>query len=111
VNEGRIHEVLRVPGEARREALGFALPDRLRGELRAITPASFAATRAQYVTLIGGGDASFAPLLGSIRPAAGAPRTREVESGVQWASDAALNTALVPIDAMAVIVSSLLEPA
>jgi len=94
------------------EALGYPLGERLAAQVRALAPECFAATRAGSVALL---HASAAPGIGALRGALGraaAPlRARPLDTEVVWASDEAMNTSIVPAEALAAIVSAITEEA
>ena len=86
------------------EAMGFAMSDTLLAQFRQLTPASLAGLRARRVTLIApphdGGASAYAHAFG----AQGTPVEQVAfDHGFDWASEEALNTALVPHEAVTLL--------
>ena len=92
------------------EILGFPISARLRGQLAQLSGDSLARARADSVAVIRG---AAAPGLESLRAAlvrASIPlREQIVATRVVWASDDAMNSAYVPIDALQAIVAMVTE--
>ncbi len=95
-----------------REAMGFELSDLLLEEFRHLTPASLAGIQARRATLIAPphdhGTAVFADAL----RAQGTPVTTvNFHHGFDWASEEALNTALVPHEAVTLLAEHIVPAA
>lgn len=96
--------------EAASEALGFPLSPPLRTELDALRPPSLYTTRARAVWLFAGPDAQ---QVGDLEPQLSARGTdvhrRPIVSRIDWSSNEAMNSAIVPADALAAISAALTE--
>jgi pimeloyl-ACP methyl ester carboxylesterase len=95
-----------VEAEAACEALGFPLGKHLKSQISSITAASFASLAANRVCLLGREDA---PALASLKTTL-ADRlpvsTHTVATTIDWMSDEAMNSSLVPADALQAIMSA-----
>ena len=92
------------------EALGFPLTPDFQQEIRALWIGSVAASRAAQVTLIGCSASKDPVALERLFEAGGVPFVfRPIGSRIVWTSDEALNSAIVPADALEAIVESLSE--
>jgi len=87
-----------------REAMGFEMSDKLLAQFRELTPASLAGLRARRATLIAPphdrGAAAFAQ---AFRAQGASIDVVNFDHGFDWASEEALNTALVPHEAVALL--------
>lgn len=94
------------------EALGFPLTGQLRRQIGDLSTASWARCRAGRVCLIGtGGSPELADLESCLRDA-GTPCTRyRIDTQIVWASHEAMNSAIVPADALQAILGAMSEPA
>lgn len=95
-----------VEAEAAREALGFPLDDRLKSQIGNITATSFASLNATRVCLLGREDAAALSSLKSAHAGRMKVTTHAVASNIDWMSDEAMNSSLVPADALQAITSA-----
>ena len=106
-NEASVVEP-RSPAASTGEALGFPIGARLAAQLASLRPESFAATRAARVALL---HASAAPgaaeLRSELEASSVAVDASILDTEVVWASDEAMNTAIVPAEALAAIVAAI----
>jgi alpha-beta hydrolase superfamily lysophospholipase len=92
------------------EALGFGLGDTLLSQLRTLKPDTLPAVRTRHVTLVSGHGQAGAPALARRLAQDGvAHRTIPFEHAFDWASEEALNTALVPHEALQVLARAVEE--
>lgn len=95
---------------APREALGFAIGPALESKLRALSLQSFAATGASRATVLDSSDTGAPAALAARLAAQGTPAaTIPIASRIRWASDEAMNTAIVPPDALGAIGTGLAQ--
>jgi len=92
------------------EALGFPLSSALLGELRALSVDSFSTTRAGMAKLLQSPRAEDATALAERLGTNGiAVDLQQIDTHIVWASDEAMNTAIVPAEPMQAIVAAFLE--
>jgi pimeloyl-ACP methyl ester carboxylesterase len=98
-----------VPGsDGAREILGFALSPALEAEIAAITPDRLTTARGSQVHLIASPlAAEAAGLEASLREAGVATQSTSIESAVAWASEEAMNAAMVPADGLQAVLRAL----
>ena len=90
------------------EALGFPLTNAVRRQMGSLTAAMWASNRLPDVTLIASRESLDASSLAGRLGGAGTPvDVRRIESQIVWASDEAMDTAVVPPDALQAAVSAL----
>ncbi len=96
----------------RDEALGFALPPTLRDGIAALSPAShrWPSQPSSIVVLTDAEDADGKDLSAVCRREPGRVRTVAVQHATDWTSDAADNTALVPAQALATLITETVAP-
>jgi hypothetical protein len=93
---------------AGKEVFGFPLTALLREQIGAITAASYAESRAAQVWIVGAAAAAeVARLEGLPDRGRASLRARQVGEKFSWASDDALNAAVVPVDVLQAIASAL----
>jgi pimeloyl-ACP methyl ester carboxylesterase len=93
------------------EVLGFPLSPLLRGQIEAIRAAHYAAAEATTLTLLASqGHHGASRVAAALRAAGRSHELLHVSAQIEWASEEAMNSALVPTDALRVI-GRLLEPA
>lgn len=92
------------------EAIGFGMGPRLVAQLRAMNPARLATLKARHATLIAGASAPDAAAYAEAYRRNGCPADEHVfEHAFDWASEEAINTALVPQEALQLL-QSLVNP-
>jgi pimeloyl-ACP methyl ester carboxylesterase len=92
------------------EALGFPLAPGVTGPLSRLVPADFAAARAARVHLVASPGAEGVEALERVlRAGPAAVATTRIASRVTWASDEAMNSAIVPADALQAAVAAFTE--
>ena len=92
------------------EAIGFGMGPRLLAQLRALNPARLAGLKARHATLISGGAAKDASVFAEAYRRNGCTSDeRGFEHAFDWASEEAINTALVPQEALQLL-QSLVNP-
>ena len=90
------------------EILGFPVAPALEAELQALRPDSFSQCRARHVDLVLSPAATHAEALEAALRAGGAQVTlHRIQSRVTWASDEAMNSAIVPADGMDAVMAAL----
>ncbi len=94
-----------VGAEAAREALGFPLDERLKSQIGNVTAAAFASLNANRVCLLGREDAPALASLKSVLANRATVSTHAIASNIDWMSDEAMNSSLVPADALQAITS------
>lgn len=88
------------------EAIGFGMGPRLVAQLRGLTPARLAGLKARHATLIAGRSGDDASACADIYRRNGCPTDEHVfEHAFDWASEKAINTALVPQEALQLLQS------
>lgn len=96
--------------ETMAEALGFPLTLALKRQLHAISPTAFSVSKATHVTLFGGHESR---VLGDLRRHLTAENIgadfRPIETEIDWTSNAAMNSSIVPMEALQSIANLLLE--
>ena len=101
-----------LPSVASTEVLGFPLTTSLRQQIRNLSANSWIACRARRVSLVGASDSPDIATIEKLLAQAGTSYdTRRVDTGIDWASTEAMNTAIVPAEAIQVIVAALSETA
>ena len=94
------------------EALGFPLRDPLVQPLRGLQAPSFAATRAGRVRIVASPMATHTEALeGVLRKGPARVEVTPIASRIVWASDEAMNSAIVPADGLQAVVDGFTEPA
>jgi pimeloyl-ACP methyl ester carboxylesterase len=86
------------------EALGFPLGPALRAQIAAIGRDSVAGARAGAVHLVG---TSVEPLAQALRARGIEAAVADIDADVEWTSDEAMNTSLVPAEALQAVVAAL----
>jgi len=94
-----------VESEAAREALGFPLDERLKSQIGNVTPTLFASLNASRVCLLGHENAATLSTLKSMLAGRTVVSSHAVASTIDWMSDEAMNSSLVPADALQAITS------
>ncbi len=106
--ESRLRD--RVSAESDTEALGFTLTDTLKRQFRAMSLSSFDATSAGRIALFWGSTAGNASGFQQHLVAKGiGVSIARIQTGIDWATNEALNSAIVPIEALQSIAASLSE--
>jgi len=86
------------------EAMGFEMSDKLLAQFRQLTPASLQGVRARRATLIASPRDHAAAAFADAYRSQGAPvEVVNFQHGFEWTSEEALNTALVPHEAVALL--------
>jgi pimeloyl-ACP methyl ester carboxylesterase len=99
-----------VIGESATAALGFSLPPSLRNQMRAISAADFGKTSAARVTILNGKTPeSVSEITQLMAGRTGNFSVKAVSSDIVWASNEAMNSAIVPADVVAEIISSFVD--
>ena len=92
------------------ELLGFPLNDGLVERMRSVSQASFAGVRARKISMLDSGTVAglypFSKSLGEMGIAVG---VKPLETQILWTSDDAMNTAIVPAEALQAIAAALSE--
>lgn len=97
------------PADVKDEVIGFGVGPELLGELKAITASDFAACRAQRTVLVGAPHLPHQEeLLQALERGGASIEQVALEIAFDWTSEEALNTALVPANALQLL-SNLLE--
>lgn len=117
-NRPRVWESLRSDRDGSRdivdgsEVLGFPLTAELRRQIGDLSAASWAGCRARRLYLVGAGNPpAWAGLEAPLRDA-GTPLARcAIDTRIVWASQEAMNSAIVPADALRAILDALSEAA
>lgn len=91
------------PGTVRDEAIGFGLSERLREQIAAVTPSTLAQARTQQLVLITPANDPQNDLAQRALAAGLNVLQESLDLDFDWTSEEALNTALVPAQAMQVI--------
>ena len=90
------------------EALGFPLTPSLQSQIRGVSVSVFAASRASGIHIIDGGPGEEPVLAGGRVGTVDTPVTvTRIGARISWASDEAMDTAIVPMDALQAVVASL----
>ena len=90
------------------EALGFPVTPSLEAELHALRPESFAHCGARRVDLvISPATAQAEPLAAALRSGGAEVHLHRIQSRVTWASDEAMNSAIVPVDGLDALLAAL----
>jgi len=92
-----------IPGTVRDEAMGFGLSERLREEIAAIVPSALAQAHTQQLVLVTRTGQKQTDLVQAARATGLAVAQEELDLAFDWTSEEALNTALVPAQAMQLI--------
>lgn len=105
LSEGRLREM--VAREAVSAALGFLLGPVLREQLRAISPNDFTGIRAARITILNARTPEYLNELSRMLAARAVDiNLRPVSSDIVWASNEAMNSAIVPADILQEIVAA-----
>ena len=107
-----IEEQLRnmASAETDAEALGFPLGNALKRQLRGLSLSSFDATRARYITLLYGRITNHIGDLRQHLVARGIDVSlTHIQTEIDWTTNEALNSAIVPLEALQSIAASLSE--
>ena len=92
------------------EAMGFPLPNHLQNQLREISPSSLHAARAQRLALFVGRSSQNTGDLQRYLTARGIDvLTMTIETEIVWASNEALNSSIVPAEALERIADAFLK--
>lgn len=107
-SEARHREM--VAREATMAALGFPLGPTLREQLYAISPGDFTGTRATRITILNARTAEYLNELNRMFAARAVDiDIRPVSSNIVWASNEAMNSAIVPADILQEIVAAFVD--
>ncbi|MBK9607646.1 MAG: alpha/beta hydrolase [Betaproteobacteria bacterium] len=92
------------------EALGFPLTRTLRRQIGDLSAASWAACQTASVSLIGNTDnPELSTVAKLLRQAGTTVEMRQIESRIDWASEEAMDTAIVPADGLQAVMAALQE--
>ena len=107
-SEARHREM--VTREATIAALGFPLGSTLRQQLRAISPNDFIDTRAAWITILNARTPEYLNELSRMLAARAVDISiRPVSSDIVWASNEAMNSAIVPADILQEVVAAFVK--
>ena len=94
--------------DATSEALGFPLPPKLRDQIRALSESTFGINPVSELSVINSTDSrEFDTLMPRLEQRAAGVRMTRLSTRIVWASDEAMNTAIVPAEALHSIVEAL----
>jgi pimeloyl-ACP methyl ester carboxylesterase len=106
--DSRLRDAVLAESEA--EALGFPLPHTLKKQLFGMSPSSFKAARAGRIALVCERITNNVSHLKQHLDANGNDvSAMEVQTGIDWATNEALNSAVVPFEALQTITAAILE--
>jgi hypothetical protein len=96
--------------EADGEALGFPLSQQLKSQLQALTPSALAQLSASRVTMLTGPDAQDPGDLAVRLGQRGTPvRQQQLATAINWASNEAMNSSIVPPELLSLIDAALMD--
>ena len=92
------------------EVLGFPLTENVRKKIESITPSSFAGSRAQNISMFAlRKDAGAAALTMQFRERGAAVTEYAIQNEIHWATNEAMNSSIVPAEALQTILSSIVD--
>jgi len=104
--ESRVRDI--VAREQGAEALGFPLTPPLRQQLVSVSPAAFAAMRTTQLTLLADrGTFDVSDLRRRLAVNGVGVSTQSIETGIDWTTNEAMNSSLVPVEALQAVLGAL----
>jgi exosortase A-associated hydrolase 2 len=95
--------------ESQCESMGFPLSPKLKEQLRVLSASSLASLKAAHVTLLSDSSSKTAALRQYLAANGVSVNIAAITSQIYWASDEAMNSPIVPADALQAIIAAFLE--